>query len=129
MNNIQKQQILIWWVLWAAFLVGIFVMYHFLTAQTHQPTPDSSSSWYLAATPFWVSVVVRWVVLPRLKYIRAALPFFVLGIAFAETTMFLGIFIFPSHRFELLILSAAGIFQFMPYFAGRYSIDATSTSQ
>ena len=51
---------------------------------------------------------------------NSAFPLFVMGIALAEMPCFLGIFLFPSHMQELFALSALGIFQFVPFFAGRY---------
>ena len=45
---------------------------------------------------------------------------FVAGIAFAEASCFLGLFIFPAHQKELFILSALGILQFIPFFARRF---------
>ncbi len=38
----------------------------------------------------------------------------------AEATSFLGLFIFPGHKQALCLLSALGIFQFIPFFAARY---------
>jgi hypothetical protein len=71
-------------------------------------------------TPFVISVLIRFLVMPRLKSIASALPVFIVGIAMAEMSCFLGLFIFPSHQRDLFILSAVGIFQFIPIYAQRY---------
>lgn len=70
--------------------------------------------------PVFFSMVVRWIVLPRINQAQMGLAAFVIGIAFAESTCFMGLFIFPAHRSDLFILSMLGIIQFMPYFAGRF---------
>jgi len=71
-----------------------------------------------------MSGAVRWSVLPMLKDAQKALPVFVVGIALAEMSCFLGLFIFPSHQMPLFIASVLGIFQFIPLFVGRYFNDS-----
>jgi hypothetical protein len=115
-NN--KPQVVVWWAMWAAFQAGIFFIYYFLRTPG-ELAPDSSPVWLAGAVPFLLSVVVRWAVLPRAANARLALPLFVVGIALAEASCFLGLFIFPAHRASLFYLSAAGIFQFIPTFASR----------
>ena len=124
MTNESKQQLTVWWVLWAAFQAGIFVIYHFLggsAAQPPSPSPDSPL-WLAGLAPFVISTIIRWVVLPRARSAQVALPLFIVGIAMAEAVCFLGLFIFPAHRQELFALSVLGIFQFIPYFARRYFV-------
>ena len=118
MNNTPKPQLMIWWFLWISFLVGICVIYNALGKQAgSRPDPFP---WQWFALPVFFSMVVRWIVLPRINQAQMALVAFVLGIAFAESACFMGLFIVPSHRADLFLLSALGIFQFMPYFAGRF---------
>src|SRR4051812_32325007 len=115
-------QIIIWWVLWAAFQIGIFIIYFFL-GKFSSETPGSTDSitWLVAIAPVLFSAVSRWIILPRVGSMVNALTLFIVGIALAEATCFLGIFIFPLHKLELFILSAFGIFQYVPYYAGRYT--------
>lgn len=70
--------------------------------------------------PVVLSVVVRWLVLPRAVIPQLALPLFIVGIALAEATCFFGLFIFPEHKQALVLTSALGIFQFIPLFARRF---------
>jgi hypothetical protein len=115
-----QQQIIVWWVLWAAFQSGILVIYFFLgQAQSFTPT-DEPTLWQLAFLPVLISGAIRWSLLPQLNDATKALPCFIVGIALAEMSCFLGIFIFPSHKLPLFVASAAGIFQFIPIYAGRY---------
>jgi hypothetical protein len=114
-----RQQLVTWWVLWFAFQVGICVMYKFLHRQPPLPS-DDSSLWLIATIPALMSTSLRWAVLPRLDDPAKALPVIILGIAFAEATAFLGIFIFPAHHWELFLAAFAGIAQWVPIYAGRF---------
>jgi hypothetical protein len=124
MNKEQvKAQLIVWWVLWAAFLSGIFVYYCFLGGSAPPPPGaegGNAFTWLGCLVPLSLSTVIRWFVLPRLQNAQTALTVFILGIAFSESACFMGLFVFPVHKQELFLWSALGIFQFMPYFAGRY---------
>lgn len=120
----EKWQLVGWWFLWAAFQAGIFTFYHFMSRKisvdpTRLPPPEPAP-WMVGALPFAVSVLIRFFILPRMKNSASALPVFVVGMALAETTCFLGLFVFPSHQRELFILSAVGIFQYIPVYAHRF---------
>ena len=96
-------------------------MYHFLGPKDAGPWREANNlPWFLAAVPVLISGILRWVVLPRITDAIKAFPIFVIGIAMAEATLFLGIFMFRSHHRDLLILSALGILQFIPFFARRF---------
>ncbi len=122
MTNEAKQPLAIWWVSWAAFLGGVFAIYHFLDNAAAQPQAPSGDSpiWLAGLAPFVVSTIIRWLVLPRARSVQAAFPLFILGIASAEAMCFLGLFIFPAHKQGLFVLSVLGMLQFVPYFARRY---------
>ena len=111
---------MVWWVLWIAFLVGIFTIYNTLGKQIGNTSHSDQFPWQIFAAPVFISMVVRWIVLPRINQAQMALVAFVLGIAFAESTCFMGLFIVPAHRADLFLLSVIGIFQFLPYYAGRF---------
>lgn len=122
MTNESKQQWIVWWVLWAAILTGMFVIYHFLggtAAPSRSPSLDSLS-WLAGLAPFVISSIIRWVVLPRIRNAQAALVLFIFGLAMSEATCFLGLFIFPAHKQALFALSVLGILQFVPSFARRF---------
>ncbi len=122
MDNRAKQQLIVWWTVWAAFQTGIFVIYFFLT-NNHATLPASTSGspfWLIGFVPLVISTLLRWLVLPLMPSAQAALTVFILGIAFAESCCFLGLFIFPPFRVELFLMSVFGILQFIPLFANRY---------
>jgi hypothetical protein len=122
MSNQTKQQLIVWWVLWGAFQVGIFFIYNLLggAGAPSRTVTDGSPVWLAALAPLVLSAMVRWLVLPRVRQPRTALSLSIVGIAMAEATCLMGLFIFPAHKRELFFLSALGIFQFIPFYARRY---------
>jgi hypothetical protein len=89
----------------------------------HMVPPAGSADsplWIIGVGQFFVSVVVRWLVLPQAKEAQRAFVWFILGMAFAEAVCFIGLFLAPAHKLELFILSALGIFQFLPYYAAKF---------
>jgi hypothetical protein len=120
-----RPKLLVWWLLWACFQGGIFAFYFFLGRPGGPATPPAEAAgsplWMIALGPFFLSVVIRWLLLARATHPQTALVLFMLGIAFAESVCFMGLFLAPAHKLELFILSALGIFQYLPYYAGRFS--------
>jgi hypothetical protein len=113
-----QQQRLVWWVLWAAFQVGIVVL--FFVLRKPQASTPTVELWQVGFLPVLISGALRWTLLPMIKDGQKALAVFVIGIALAEMSCFLGLFIFRSHQFPLFIASLLGIFQYIPVFVGRY---------
>src|SRR3954471_18980419 len=98
----RAQLLMVPWVLWGSFMVGVVMMYHFLGARK-QPAPDGSQQWMLALLPLLISVIIRWAVVPRITATTPALLAMIAGVATAEMVLFLGIFIFPQHQFDLFL--------------------------
>ncbi len=119
MNDRLKLPPLVWWIVWAAFQLEIFVIYFFLGSGQPAAFQPANPLWLLGTVPFALSFLVRWLVLARFKTARLVFPIFIIGIALAEGACFLGLFVFPAHKSELFILSVFGILQFVPYFVGR----------
>ncbi len=114
-----KLPIFLWWVMWAALLGGVFVMY-VVTGTATAPSDETSPVWMVGLIPFCVSVVVRWMVLPRFERPEQAFPWFVIALATGEMTCMTGMFAFPAHKVELLALGFLAMLQLAPYFASRY---------
>lgn len=104
--------------------MGIVIIYTFLGGSDKTGTTPiveaNSLLWLVGMVLFVISTVIRWGVLPKMNTAVQALPLFLVGLALAEATCLLGLFLFPAHRQELFGLSFVGILQFVPYFAGRY---------
>jgi len=113
------QPLVVWWALWAAFQIGIVFIYFKLGQSASAPHSHEPSPWQLGLLPALISGAIRWSIFPRIRNAQKALPLFIIGIALAEVSCFLGMFIFPSHKLPLFVASLIGIFQFIPYYAGR----------
>ena len=114
-----KRRLFVWWVQWVAFLVGIFVFCAFLSRPAGDRPATDPSLWPITLIPLAVSVILRWVFLPRARVLQTAYAQFVIGIAMAEAVCFFGIFLFPDRLQILFPLSVVGVFQFIPLFARR----------
>lgn len=112
--------LLIWWILWSAGLVGLLVIYFVLGRGPIKPSPDKDVLKNLVGlVPLFVSIVIRWLVLPRFDSLQRALPLYVVGLALAEACGMLGIFLGGAYRDDLFVLGVLGVVQFVPIFARR----------
>lgn len=114
----RAQQLMVPWVLWGAFMVGVVMMYHFLGSKK-PPAADGSQQWMVAMVPLLISLVIRWNVIPRVTAVTSGLVAMIVGIALAEMVLFLGLFIFPAHQWELFLASLFGISQQAPVYMAR----------
>lgn len=112
---------IILWVIWFAFLAGLPVFVVFLG-----PDPDRAVESALpfpallaVVPPFLASVIVRWLVLPRVakQGPEAQLVFLVIGMALAESLVFFGIFLFPADYLLFIVFAVIGMAQFIPLWA------------
>lgn len=103
--------------------MGLCQIYYFLgnaapAHPVHNPTSPFVAA--LGLLPVAASILVRWVILPRISEARQAFPIFILGIALAEASCFIGLFVFPAYKEAFFAFSLLGIAQFVPVFASRY---------
>jgi hypothetical protein len=110
---------LIWWIIWAAITFGLTVIY--FTMQKEMPLPTANSARYLPLIPLFGAVLLRWFVLPRFTERMRAFPIFIVGLALAEGSGILGIFLVPDLAPTYFLLALFGLLQFAPFFAARYS--------
>ena len=118
-----RAQLLIWWIIWAAILSGLLMIYFFLGRGRPVPVnlpPEKSLTGLVGLLPLFVSIVIRWLVLPRYAEPGRAFVMFIIGLALAEACGLLGIFLGGPYRDELFILGVLGIVQFVPFFARQY---------
>jgi hypothetical protein len=113
-----------WWAVWAAILAALGALYLVL-GRGPLPAPDSlppekSLTGLIGVVPLFVSIVIRWLVLPRYREPKGAFVMFVAGLALAEACGILGIFLGGPYRDDLFLLGLLGIGQFVPFFARAY---------
>lgn len=115
-----KTRLLLWWLLWAATLGGLGLLWLFL-ARGHAPAAAGAAPLtHLAGfVPIFVSIILRWLVLPRSTDGGRALVVFIVGLSLAEAGGLLGLFLGGPWRDELFLLAALAVAQFAPFYAAR----------
>lgn len=116
-----RSQLLVWWIIWAAILFGLVAVYVALgRAPARTPALGENPLTGLAGlAPLFVSIIVRWLVLPRFQDPQRALVMFILGLGLAESCGFLGIFLGGVYKDDIFLLGVLGVAQFMPLFARK----------
>lgn len=116
-----KAHVLIWWIFWASYLMGLVALYFIIVRD--KPLPPASSADLLTSlvgfVPLFLSVVVRWLVLPRYTNPGRALVIFIFGMAMAETCGILAILFGGPYRDALFLLGVLGITQYVPMYARK----------
>lgn len=106
------------WVIWGAILIGL-VYYRMLLVSGADNTksivmPEGSTGWLLYLVPIVIAVSMRWLVIPRIRNPMRVMVPFIVGISFAETLTFFGIFIFPKQFTLFYFTSWALMLQLAP---------------
>ncbi len=115
-----RPQVLVWWIIWAGILAGLVMIYYFLgRGPKPASAPGQALSGLIGLGPLFLSVITRWLVLPRFRDPNRALPVFIAGLAMAEACGILGIFLGGPYRDDLFLLGVLGVLQFTPMFARR----------
>lgn len=116
-----KARLMVWWIIWAAILSGLVVIY--LAFAAGKPLPPVSKEnplqGLVGLVPLFISIVLRWLVLPRATEPNRAFALFVIGIANAEACGFLGIFLGGPYRDSLFVLGVLGVTQYVPLYAKK----------
>lgn len=116
-----RARLLVWWILWAAILAGLVLTYLLLAPDPVKPPAGRNPlAGLVGLAPLFVSIVIRWLVLPRFSDPKPALPMFVVGLALAEACGVLGIVFGGVYRDDIFLLGVLGVVQFVPFFAGQY---------
>jgi len=117
-NTPQRTPLAVWWILWAAVLGGLVIIYLFLGRGPLPPLKKQDLLVNLVGfVPLFLSIVIRWLVLPRFDDLTRAFPMFIAGLALAEGCGILGIFLGGPYRDALFVLALLGLLQFAPFFA------------
>lgn len=109
--------LLVWWALWSALLAGVVVIYYFLGRGPLPPPVSNPFPHLIGLVPLFISILLRWLILPKQRDPAKALVLFIVGAAMGEGCAILGIFLGGPLRDELFVLGALGIVQWMPLYA------------
>ena len=115
-----KGQLMVFWIIWASILAGLIIIYLFLGRGPVKPVVAADLPVNLAGiVPLFISIVVRWLVLPRCHELMRAFPVFIVGLALAEACGLMGIFLGGPYRESLFVLGVLGVTSYVPLFAKR----------
>lgn len=126
-HNTPQQRLLVWWMLWFSLIAGVILIYFIIgrtPAAANTPPDADGTAWLFGTIPVLISISLLWAVLPRLQSSRTVLAAFVFGMALAEASAFLGMFVWRGHHAELVALALLGMLQYMPTYAARYTADS-----
>lgn len=117
-----KAQLLIWWIIWGGVLAGLCLIYFFVARATPPDAPVLSELLInlIGFVPLFLSIVIRWLVLPRYEDPARALVVFIVGMALAEACGILGIFLGGPYRDAFFVLGILGVTQYMPFYAKKF---------
>ncbi|MBI3886429.1 MAG: hypothetical protein HY302_11980 [Opitutae bacterium] len=117
-----RTRLLIWWIVWAAQLSALVVvdLVHGRGPLAPGAAEEKVLTGLVGLVPLFMSIVIRWLVLPRYGDLLRALPMFIVGLALAEAGGLLGIFFGGPYRDDLFLLGVLGLAQFVPFFAKKF---------
>ena len=117
-----RPQLIVWWIIWVSILTGQILIYWFLgRGPLPPPVPGANPLVNLIAfVPLFVSIVIRWLVLPRATDPKAAFVMFVVGLALADSCSMLGIFLGGPYREDFFVLGVLATAQFVPFYARKF---------
>ena len=121
-NRQIRARLLIWWIIWGSTLGFLLLLYLFIAQGKPMPAtaPASELPRNLAGiAPLFISIIIRWLVLPRCTEEGRAIVLFIAGIALAEACGVLGIFLGGPYRDSLWVLGMLGIAQYVPFYARK----------
>lgn len=118
MSSGQANPKLIMWVIWLFFLSGIPMLVIFLGPKSgpEVSNPFSFPAVIPAIIILSITALIRWVILPKISFSNheGRLTALILGMALAESMIFLGIFLFPADFSLFLVFTLIGMAQFIP---------------
>ena len=116
-----RTQLSVWWTIWAAMLVWLCALYFLLGRGPLVPAAPGANPFanLIGFVPLFVSIVIRWLVLPRSTRPKAAFVMFIAGISLAEMCGMMGIFLGGPYREDLFILGVMGVTQYVPLYARK----------
>lgn len=123
-NSDQSEvQPIVFWVIWLAILAGLFILM-FVTGggfpEGANEGPAPTGIVVACGGLALVSMVVRFVAIPRLKRLPALLPAMIIGLAFSEAIGIIAMFVlggeFPETQKALFVVSVSCVIVHAPVY-------------
>jgi hypothetical protein len=117
-----KARLLVWWAIWGATTSFLLLLYFVFAFGKPMPVNASTSDLprHLAGiVPLFLSIVIRWLILPRYTEEGRALVLFIVGVALAEACGILGLFLGGPYRDSLWVLGLLAVGQYVPFYARK----------
>ena len=115
-----RTRLLVFWIIWGSILAGLIMIYVLLGRGPVKPVVAAELPVNLAGVvPLFISVVVRWLILPRGRDVKIVFPTFIAGLVLAEACGLMGIFLGGPYRDSLFVLGVLGVTSYVPLFVKR----------
>jgi hypothetical protein len=111
------------WILWFGFLSSVFFLNAFLGGGEKSDSIAGIVAVVLLVGPISASTLIRWIIIPKMRDAQAVIPFFVIGMALAESLVMFGCFLVPSKQSIFAVVAALGVIQYIPIFIKLQSKD------
>lgn len=113
------------WIIWFAQLQAAFIFQFFLAGGfskgENAVEPMAAWLWLACLLPLVVATGIRWLVIPKIKQAAQQLVTMIVGLALAEASVLVGIFLvapdYPQNQIGFLMVAVVGIIQFAPSYA------------
>lgn len=121
----------VFWIIWFTIMNSLFVMLFVgaggIPKGSNVGTPPT---WIIGACAGLavVAIAIRFLIIPKIKQLSQLLPAMIVGIAFAEATGFIAMFVlgkeFPETRMTLFLTSVFTVLIFAPSYASSLAYGA-----
>ncbi|MES2308185.1 MAG: hypothetical protein V4507_04935 [Verrucomicrobiota bacterium] len=108
--------LLVPWVVWIAILNGVLMVYFVIGKQHSLPEDISVQKGLPLLIPFVLSMIVRHGFLLRSPHYNTVFLRMIIGLALADASCFIGVFLVPELELLGLILSILAILQYIPFY-------------
>lgn len=129
-----KQHALVMWVLWFAQLQAAFIFQMFLgdgfSKAANAAEPMALWLWLICCVPLVLATAIRWLIIPKIQLPQQQLMAMIIGLALAEGTVLLSIFLvapdYPQNQIGILMVAVVALIQFAPSYATPgYKVEKT----
>ena len=126
MDTLPKNQVLVYWILWAAILWGMMFLQFFhgggIPAGEDAPNPPQGI-FIFCISIIAISTIIRWILIPKAKDRGKLLVLMIIGLALIDGAQIFQLFLigpdYPQKQITILVLALIGAVQFVPTYAKK----------